>query len=139
MFSQPSIESEQMYDDTKETLITMMMEVECSTARINKDGDLYPPEHPPYDCIYVSSNDVRESPNGHLLFEDLDKHCPGYDDDDSIDKFMVEGTINNNNEHSGNTNLNVTESVGEIEPIEDVYKENIEIPKIPIALFANGK
>ena len=81
MFSQPSIESEQMYDDTKETLITMMMEVECSTVRIDEDGDLYPPELPPYDCIYVSSNDVRESPNGHLLFEDLDKHCPGYDDD----------------------------------------------------------
>ena len=98
MFSQPLIESEQMYDDTKETLITMMMEVECSTDRINKDGDLYSPEHPPYDCIYVSSNDVRESPNGHLLLEDSDQLCPGYDDDDSIDKFMVEGTINNNNE-----------------------------------------
>ena len=139
MFSQPSIESEQMYDDAKETLITMMMEVECSTVRIDEDGDLYPPELPPYDCIYVSSNDVRESPNGHLLFEDLDKHCPGYDDDDSIDKFMVEGTINNNNEHPGNTNLNVTESVRDIDSINDVYEENIEIPKIPIALFANGK
>ena len=52
---------------------------------------------------------------------------------------MSEGTINNNNEHPGNTNLNVTESVRDIDPINDVYEENIEIPKIPIALFANGK
>ena len=37
MFSQPSIESEQMYDDTKETLITMMMEVECSTVMLERD------------------------------------------------------------------------------------------------------
>eukprot|EP00942_MAST-04A_sp_MAST-4A-sp1_P008779 g8779.t1 len=121
MFSQPLIESEQMYDDTKETLTTLMMEGECSTARINKDGDLYPPEHPPYNWIYVSSNDVS----------------PGYDDDDSFDyTFMLEGAILNNNEHAVNTNLNVTESVRGVDPINDVYKENIEIPKIPIALFA---